>query len=177
MKQNNMRRIFFYMICMALMAVSCKEGVIKEPSITGYRIAEISDVTMGKGVASATVRIDVDIDNPSRLSYAIDNLTATVYNESSVRFADAVLREPVRAAADSTETIPVYLNVKFQKPLTILASGILNGKSFDMEGYTADIDTQIGVGKISRHIKKDGIPIAEVIKAIETAKSITEKFK
>lgn len=172
-----MKRLFYAIICLSLLAVSCDKDILKEPSITGYKVAGISDLSMGKGSASAVLRIDLDVDNPTRIAYAIDSLSAIVYNEKSAKFADAVLKEPVVAAAKTTGTIPVYLNVTFDKPLSLMSSSLLNGSSFNMDGYTVDLDTQIAAGKISKRIRKDGISIAELIKIIETAKSIKEKIK
>ena len=149
---------FFTLLALCLLAVACNDAS-RDPVIKGYRIHQIGGLSFGLDGLTADVMLDLDIDNPSKSRYTIEDLHATVFPDNdTVRFADVYLKEKAVISPKSDATVSVPLDVRLRRPLALLGGGL----SGELSKYEADIDLTIRKGSLKKNIRQKRVPLEKI---------------
>ena len=149
---------FLPLLALCLLAIACNDAS-RDPVIKGYRIHQVGGLSFGLDGLTADVVLDLDVDNPSKARYTIEDLRATIFpNNDTVRFADVYLKDKAVIPPKSDATVTVPLDVRLRRPLALLGGG-LNG---ELSKYEADIDLTIRKGSIKKNIRQNRVPLEKI---------------
>ena len=152
-----MKRILV-LLCSVLLLAACHDAS-RDPVIKGYRLNQVSDLSIGQGGVTADMTLDVDVENPSSARYTLEDLQAVLYrNNATAPYADVTMQESVLIAPRSEQTVSIPLTVRFTRPLSLLTEGV----STDLSDYVADIDLTIRKGSLKKRIKQEQVPLERI---------------
>ena len=150
---------FFTLLCTAVLLTACPNPS-QDPVIKGYRLQQTGGISLGaEGVTTGMV-LNLDVENPSRATYAIESLNAIVYKGAeTARFAQVDLLEAVSIAPGSEQTVALPLQVNLLRPLALLSGG---SDGFDLSQYCADIDLLVRKGSLKKRIRQERVPLKDL---------------
>lgn len=161
-----MKRVLFSVLLLVLILTGCSVNDYKKLQFKNCEIAAVDDFEYAKASAAAKVRLDLEIANPSRSSFSLNSLKATLYMEDGKKFADAVATDTLRLEPKSDGIIPLYLDAVIYNPTALLFSS----KKLDPAAMTADIDAEVSSGPFKKHFKEDKYPVKDLLDKAEDLK-------
>ena len=157
-----MKRFLLLVVMLAALSLSAGCSDYKKLQITSYDIDALDGFSFRSGQASARVKVDLGVLNPTRSSFLLKSFSARLYNQEGEYFGDIVSDGEVLVSPSSDEKVPVMLNITLANPMSLLG-GI--GRS-DFDKMTADIDMTVKSRSFTKRIKKEGIPLEDLIEGL-----------
>ena len=152
-----MKRLLSVLALILLLAACNSES--RNPAIKGYRLSQAGGLGFGIDGVTAALTLDLDVENPSRSTYSLEALEATIYRGLETEpFAEVTMVEPVSIGPRCETTIPVPLNARFTRPLALLGGGF----STDLADYTADLDLILRKGSFKKRITMQRVPLEQI---------------
>ena len=150
---------FLVLLCAALLLTACHDAS-QDPVIKGYRLQQVSRLSMGVEGVTADMVLSVDVDNPSKARYTLESLAATLYRgNETARFADVVMENTASIAPKSAQTVDLPLHVTLLRPLALLSGG---QDALDLSQYCADVDLTVRKGSLKKTIRKERLPLKQL---------------
>lgn len=156
-----MKRILLSILLAATLLTGCTNNR-KPVTIKSYNIAGIEDVNMSFSGLTATVKLDLVVENPLTTSITLEDAKIILYKNGGPQFADFTLAQTATVEKNSCASVSVPLKASFSNPMAILSSGILSGKKIDENDFTIDMDLSVKAGTLSRKIQKSGVPLSQL---------------
>ena len=164
-----MRRTILLTALVMLAAVSCKPAS-EQLVIKDWKVGQIENIGLAGSDVAAGLSVELDVENATRSTISIEDLTATLYKlKDGMRFADVVISEPVSVGPMTSEKVIIPLQLTLANPLALLIGGI----DQDMSNYTADVDMTVRKGAFKKKIHEERIPLKELLDKVKN-KPITD---
>lgn len=159
-----MKRLLVLFSAVLLLAACHNES--RDPVIKGYRLQQLSGLSLGIDGVTADMTLDLDVENPSSARYTLEALQATLYrlNETS-RFAEVAMNGTAAIEPRSVDTVQIPLNVRLLRPLALLTGDF---EGFDFSQFCADVDLTIRKGGLKKRIQKERVPLSALEKLLSS---------
>ena len=150
---------FLALLCAALLLAAC-HNESRDPVIKGYRLGQVSGLSLGADGVTADVALDLEVENPSAARYTLEALQATLYRENeTARFADVVMEGTATIEPHSEATLAIPLTLRLLRPLALLATGL---DGIDLSQFCADVDLTVRKGALKKRIQKERVPLSQL---------------
>jgi len=156
------KRILLYFTFSSLLLCGCTD--YKQLKVTSCKIGVLKGLSYSDGKASADLRLDVGVDNPTRSSFDVSDIDAILYYNEGKPFAQITSDKSVNIAPGNDGMIPVLLKVTFLDPLAIMFGGL------DTKGMYADIEAKFHTGMIIKNFSKKGLSVEKLVEAASNIK-------
>ena len=154
-----MKKYFVLVVLSALLLSSC----------AGYKNIDLRDFSINKFklVSTSKVYLDIDteIDNPSKSSFSINDISGIVYKDD-IPFAEVTLLEDVFVPAKFEGVITIKSQIKLLDPLAVLVMG-LKIDTWDPKEFKMKLKVTVKKGIIKKTFKLNNIPLDKVVKKIK----------
>lgn len=154
-----MKRVLFSVLLLILLLSGCSVNDYKKLQFKNCEIGSVDNFSYAKASVAAKVRLDLSVANPTKSSFALKALTATLYSEDGSKFADAVATDTLVIAPNSDEVIPLYLDAVIYNPTVLLFSS----KKIDPATMTADFDATVSSGPFTKQFKEEKYPVKKIL--------------
>lgn len=161
----------------AAILTSCSKASMSNLIIKNYSINDLHGLSFEQGAVGSSANLRLEIENPTSTPFALESFKGEIYLASGSRFATIEMQDntvcTVEPGFDGTVSIP--FSIKFANPLALLSGSLLNITEIGnieekFKNCTVDVDADIKAGVISRHFKKNGIPLDNIIEKIKASK-------
>ncbi|MBR5055765.1 MAG: hypothetical protein IKX03_01060 [Bacteroidales bacterium] len=149
---------YLILLAVALLTLEgCSLNYYKQLQLKSYDIASVTGFNYAKASVSAEVVLDLGVVNPTKSSFTLVSLDATLYKEDGKAFAHATALEPAYILPQSDTLVPLRLDAILYNPMVLMLS-----HDIDLETMTADIDALVKSGKLSKRIKEEKYPLKKL---------------
>ena len=162
-----MKRLLVLLSAVLLLAACHNES--RDPVIKGYKLEQVSGLSLGAEGVTADMTLDLDVENPSSARYTVESLEAILYRlDETSRFAYVTMDGTATIEPKSEKTVAIPLNVRLLRPLALL-TGDMNG--LDISQYCADVDLTVRKGGLKKRIQRERVPLAQLGQLLGTTQN------
>lgn len=159
---------FLALLCTAVLLTACHNPA-QDPVIKGYHLDQVGGINLGANGVTTRMVLQLDVENPSRATYAIESLNAIVYTGmETARFAQVDLEEAVSIAPSSEQSVSLPLQVALLRPLALFSS---SSDGLDLSQYCADLDLVVRKGSLKKRIQRERVPLKDLEHLLGNASS------
>lgn len=150
---------FLVFLCAVLLLAAC-HSESRDPVIKGYRLGQVSNMSLGADGVTADMALDLEVENPSAARYTLEALHATLYRENETsRFGEVAMDGTATIEPRSAATVAIPLTLRLLRPLALLAGGL---DGFDLSQFCADVDLTVRKGAFRKRIQKERVPLSQL---------------
>lgn len=134
-----------------------------------YRKVSVGDVSIAEfrfnGTSSATVKVNAEVDNPTRHNFWVDNMDAVLIKEGR-DFASFALEGKPEVGPDTVCVVGIPIRVSVLDPIAVITAG-LNLESWNLDEFVVNgkITVRSDCG-LKKTIRLNKVPLGALLNAI-----------